>query len=79
MIVMVLRGGCWTGTPLSRQLSGLFWVVLNNYNYLDVVEVRDGFVYLALSRKGHEVQIPSWFFTLCLKTMKLEKLFERSF
>jgi hypothetical protein len=65
-------------TSFETQPRELFEVVLNNYNDLGVVTVRDGFVYLALSRKALQEQIPCWFFTLCLKTMKLEKLFQRS-
>ncbi|GJN18453.1 hypothetical protein PR202_gb05617 [Eleusine coracana subsp. coracana] len=64
---------------LKTQLFEVFRVVLLNYNELQVVAVEGGFVYLALSKKFHEVQIPSWFFTLCLKTGKMEKLFQRSY
>ncbi|KAJ1297401.1 hypothetical protein BS78_01G373100 [Paspalum vaginatum] len=63
-------------TPLDTQLDGVLGKLKSNYDELLIVEVRDGFAYLATSKKFPDSQNPSWFMSLCLETMKLENLFQ---
>ncbi|TVU00491.1 hypothetical protein EJB05_54073, partial [Eragrostis curvula] len=63
--------------PLETELGQILGQQMDNYNELKVVAVRDGFGYLATSMFNHG-PAPSWFFSLCLKTMKLETLFQRT-
>ncbi|KAL6614965.1 hypothetical protein ACP70R_037235 [Stipagrostis hirtigluma subsp. patula] len=64
---------------LDTQLDGVLGRLKFNYNELLVVAVRDGFAYLATSKKFLNDQTPSWFLSLCLERMKLEKLFQRTY
>ncbi|KAF0905356.1 hypothetical protein E2562_003943 [Oryza meyeriana var. granulata] len=53
--------------------------LVDNPSQLFVLAVRDGYVYLATSMMFHDPQSPCWFLSLCLETMKLERLFRRTF
>ncbi|CAL4955676.1 unnamed protein product [Urochloa decumbens] len=66
-------------TPLDTQLDGVLRNQKGNYDELLVVAVRDGFAYLASSKKVYDPQTPSWFLSLCLETMKLENLFQKAY
>uniref|UniRef100_A0A0A9BBZ4 F-box protein AT5G49610-like beta-propeller domain-containing protein n=1 Tax=Arundo donax TaxID=35708 RepID=A0A0A9BBZ4_ARUDO len=66
-------------TPLGTQLGGVLGKLKGNYDELLIVAVRDGFAYLATSEKIYDAQNPSWFLSLCLETMKLENLFQRTY
>ncbi|CAL4975462.1 unnamed protein product [Urochloa decumbens] len=66
-------------TPLDTQLDGVLRNQKGNYDELLVVAVRDGFAYLASSKKVFDPQTPSWFLSLCLETMKLENLFQKAY
>ena len=66
-------------TPLDTQLDGVLRKQKGNYDELLVVAVRDGFAYLATSKKVYDSQNPSWFLSLCLETMRLENLFQRTY
>jgi hypothetical protein len=66
-------------TPLDAQLDGVLRKQKCNYDELLVVAVRNGFVYLATSNKISDSANPSWFLSLCLETMKLENLFQRTY
>jgi hypothetical protein len=48
-------------------------------NELTILEVRNGYVYLATSKMHHQADTPCWFMTLCMETMELEVLFRRTF
>ena len=48
-------------------------------NGLSVLAVRDGYVYFATSEMLHDPTRGCWFMSLCLATMKVEKLFERRY
>ncbi|CAO2208604.1 unnamed protein product [Urochloa humidicola] len=63
---------------LETQLVQLLGELMENYNEVQVVAVRDGFAYLATSEKLSDSGAPSWFLSLCLETMILEKLFQRT-
>ncbi|KAL6614966.1 hypothetical protein ACP70R_037236 [Stipagrostis hirtigluma subsp. patula] len=65
--------------PLDKQLDRELGKLKDNYDELQVVAIRDGFAYLATSKKFHAEagQNQSWFLSLCLETMELEKLFQR--
>ncbi|KAL6614964.1 hypothetical protein ACP70R_037234 [Stipagrostis hirtigluma subsp. patula] len=51
----------------------------DDHDGLNVVAIRNGFVYLATSKMYHDPLTPCWFLSLCLDTMELEKLFQRTF
>ncbi|RLN23000.1 hypothetical protein C2845_PM07G14890 [Panicum miliaceum] len=76
--------------PLDRELERVLRVglddgtVLNNlvadHNDLSVLAVQDGYVYLlSISSMHNDPQTPCWFLSLCLESMRLERLFRRSF
>ncbi|PAN29840.1 hypothetical protein PAHAL_5G252900 [Panicum hallii] len=65
--------------PLETQLCRVLGKVTLDYNKVKVVAVRDGFVYLATSDDLNDSRTPSWFLSLCLETMILEKLFQRTY
>lgn len=46
---------------------------------LNVLEVLDGYVYMTTSNMNACAEKPCWFLSLCLETMKLERLFWRKF
>jgi hypothetical protein len=48
-------------------------------NKLSVLAVRDGYVYFSTSEMLHDPRTSCWFLSLCLATMKVEKLFQRSY
>ncbi|KAL6842828.1 hypothetical protein ACP4OV_027672 [Aristida adscensionis] len=60
-------------SELKRVLPGPW-----NFSELDVLAVRDDHVYLVPSML-HDPQAPCWFLSLCLETMKVEKLFQRTY
>lgn len=62
-------------TQLGRVLGG----VMENYNAVEVVAVRDGSAYLPTSESLNEPGTPSWFLSLCLETMILHNLFQRTY
>ncbi|KAF8670857.1 hypothetical protein HU200_050121 [Digitaria exilis] len=64
--------------PMDVELHRILPIQFDVNSELDVLEVRDGYVYLATSRM-HQILHESWFLTLCLETMKLEALFRRSY
>ncbi|EES01032.2 hypothetical protein SORBI_3003G211900 [Sorghum bicolor] len=64
---------------LETQLGLVLGKLMENYNEVQVVAVRDGFAYLATSERSNRSSTPSWFLSLCLETMKLEKLFWRTY
>ncbi|KAF8696824.1 hypothetical protein HU200_036463 [Digitaria exilis] len=64
---------------LETQLVRVLGEIMENYNELEVVAVRDGFAYLATSERSNDSGAPSWFLSLCLETMILEKLFQRTY
>lgn len=66
-------------SPLDKQLDGVLGKQKGNYDELLILAVRDGFVYLATSTKFNDSQNPSWFLSLCLETMRLENLFQRTY
>ncbi|CAO2208603.1 unnamed protein product [Urochloa humidicola] len=66
-------------TTLDTQLDGVLRKLKGNYDELLVVAVRDGFAYLASSKKVYDPLNPSWFLSLCLETMKLENLFQKAY
>ncbi|PWZ32132.1 hypothetical protein Zm00014a_038005 [Zea mays] len=49
------------------------------YDGLLVLAVRDGFAYLATSNKTCFFANSSWFWSLCLQTMKVENAFQRTY
>ncbi|EAZ04069.1 hypothetical protein OsI_26208 [Oryza sativa Indica Group] len=53
--------------------------LVDNPRQVFVLAVRDGYAYLATSPMFHDPQSPCWFLSLCLETMKLERLFRRTF
>ncbi|TKW15239.1 hypothetical protein SEVIR_5G224300v4 [Setaria viridis] len=64
---------------LETQLGRVLGEVMENYNEVEVVAVRDGFAYLATTESLNDSGTPSWFLSLCLETMILEKLFQRTY
>ncbi|KAL6614961.1 hypothetical protein ACP70R_037231 [Stipagrostis hirtigluma subsp. patula] len=64
--------------PLKSELDRILPGQWSSISELDVLAVRDGYVYLVTSMY-HGPQSPCWFISLCLKTMKLEKLFQRAY
>jgi hypothetical protein len=46
---------------------------------LSVLAIRDGYVYFSTSEMLHDPTRGCWFMSLCLATMKVEKLFERRY
>ena len=64
---------------LETQLGQVLGNVMEDYNKVEVVGVRDGFVYLATLDELNDSSTPSWFLSLCLETMILEKLFQRTY
>ncbi|CAO2170548.1 unnamed protein product [Urochloa humidicola] len=67
----VLRVGSGDGTVLNP--------LVDDHIDLSVLAVRDGYVYLSTSKMYHDPQTPCWFLSLCLETMRLERLFRRTF
>jgi hypothetical protein len=66
--------------PLETQLARIIEdLPLPGDLQLNVAAIRNGFVYLATSDMYHEPQNPCWFLSLCLETMELEMLFQRTF
>ncbi|GJN18452.1 hypothetical protein PR202_gb05616 [Eleusine coracana subsp. coracana] len=65
-------------SSLWTELGQILGDIMHNCDGLKVVAVRDGIAYLATMKEFIGELVPSWFFSLCLKTMKLEKLFERT-
>ncbi|CAO2170558.1 unnamed protein product [Urochloa humidicola] len=66
--------------PMDNELQRVLPAVqFGDNRELIVLEVRNGYVYLATSDMHHDPQTPCWFMTLCLETMKLEVLFRRTF
>ncbi|RCV26089.1 hypothetical protein SETIT_5G217600v2 [Setaria italica] len=63
------------GLDDDRVLNNL----VDNPDELFVLAVQDGYVYLATSLMHHDPRSPCWFLSLCLETMKLERLFRRTF
>ncbi|CAO2190949.1 unnamed protein product [Urochloa humidicola] len=71
--------------PLDREFERVLRVALGNGIVLNhmvddpsnlfVLAVRDGYVYLSTSANDH--QSSCWFLSLCLETMRLERLFRR--
>uniref|UniRef100_A0A0A9A7H6 F-box associated domain-containing protein n=1 Tax=Arundo donax TaxID=35708 RepID=A0A0A9A7H6_ARUDO len=64
---------------LQRVLQGEMTdtsVPIRLVDELIVLAVRNGYAYLAMY---HDTQTPCWFLSLCLETMKLERLFQRTF
>jgi hypothetical protein len=53
--------------------------LVDNPVELFVLAVREGYVYLATSLIHQDTRTPCWFLSLCLETMKLERLFRRTF
>nr|CAB3477551.1 unnamed protein product [Digitaria exilis] len=68
-------------TSLGTQLDAIFGKLKDKYSELKVMAVSDGFAYLATSMRYHcaYATTPSWVLSLCLETMKLEKLFQRPY
>ncbi|KAF8670848.1 hypothetical protein HU200_050112 [Digitaria exilis] len=68
-------------TSLGTQLDAIFGKLKDKYSELKVMAVSDGFAYLATSLRYHcaYATTPSWVLSLCLETMKLEKLFQRPY
>ncbi|RLN24909.1 uncharacterized protein C2845_PM07G14950 [Panicum miliaceum] len=64
---------------LETQLGQVLGKVMEDYNKVKVVAVRDGFVYLATLDELSDSRTPSWFLSLCLETMISEKLFQRTY
>jgi len=64
---------------LETQLGQVLGNVMEDYNKVEVVGVRDGFVYLATLDELNDSSTPSWFLSLFLETMILEKLFQRTY
>ena len=72
--------------PLDRELERVLRVGLDDdtevddHNYLFVLAIQDGYAYLlSTSSMPHDPQTPCWFLSLCLETMRLEKLFRRTY
>uniref|UniRef100_A0A0A9AGA4 Uncharacterized protein n=1 Tax=Arundo donax TaxID=35708 RepID=A0A0A9AGA4_ARUDO len=65
--------------PMDTELERVLRVQFDDDSELNVLDVRDGYVYLATSKMFHDPVKPCWFMTLCLETMKLEVLFQRTF
>jgi hypothetical protein len=76
--------------PLDRELERVLRVgldydtVLNHlvadHSDLSVLAVQDGYVYLfSIASVHHDPQTSCWFLSLCLETMRLERLFRRTF
>ncbi|XP_047057197.1 uncharacterized protein LOC124663552 [Lolium rigidum] len=63
------------GTRIQHVLGDL----PDDLDDMNVVAIRNGFVYLATSKMHHDPQNPCWFLSLCLETMELEMLFQRTF
>ncbi|CAO2198335.1 unnamed protein product [Urochloa humidicola] len=65
--------------PMDAELQRILPAVqFDDNSELNVLEVRNGYVYLATSNMHIDPQTPCWFVTLCLETMKLEVLFWRT-
>jgi len=75
--------------PLDRELERVLRVglanvtvpnqLVANHNDLSVLAVQDGYVYLvSTSSMDHDPETP-WFLSLCLETMRLERLFRRTY
>ncbi|KAF8696825.1 hypothetical protein HU200_036464 [Digitaria exilis] len=64
--------------PMDVELHRVLPIQFDVDSELDVLKVRDGYVYLATSRM-HQIPHESWFLTLCLETMKLEVLFRKTY
>jgi hypothetical protein len=72
--------------PLDDELDRVLRIGLGHSNVLNslvddpcdlfVLAIQDGYVYLSTS--ADDPQTPCWFLSLCLDTMKLEKLFKRT-
>uniref|UniRef100_I1QB59 Uncharacterized protein n=1 Tax=Oryza glaberrima TaxID=4538 RepID=I1QB59_ORYGL len=54
-------------------------ILVDDPRQVFVLAVRDSYAYLATSPMFHDPQSPCWFLFLCLETMKLERLFRRTF
>ncbi|TVT97362.1 hypothetical protein EJB05_57390, partial [Eragrostis curvula] len=63
--------------PLDTELHRVLEDELTGASELNVFAVRDGYAYLAVIYD--DPQTPSWYLSLCLETMKLERLFRRTF
>jgi hypothetical protein len=63
------------GTQIQHLLGDLPYAI----DEVNVAAIRSGFVYLATSKMYHDPRTPCWFLCLCLETMELEKLFQRTF
>uniref|UniRef100_A0A0E0I1G6 Uncharacterized protein n=1 Tax=Oryza nivara TaxID=4536 RepID=A0A0E0I1G6_ORYNI len=64
--------------PLDKELERVLRAPLRDGSVF-VLAVRDSYAYLATSPMFHDPQSPCWFLFLCLETMKLERLFRRTF
>ncbi|TVU34502.1 hypothetical protein EJB05_16337, partial [Eragrostis curvula] len=62
-------------TELKRVLPDQFHEEIK----LHLLEIWDGYAYLTTSAMDRHTRKPCWFLSLCLETMKLEKLFRRKF
>ncbi|TVU34468.1 hypothetical protein EJB05_16303, partial [Eragrostis curvula] len=62
--------------PLHTQLEVLEGDFTDSSD-LCVLAVRDGYAYLAVFY--HDTKVSSWYLSLCLETMKLERLFRKTF
>ncbi|TVU01023.1 hypothetical protein EJB05_53542, partial [Eragrostis curvula] len=60
-------------TSLDKQLGKL----KEKYENIQVMAVTDGYAFLAASPRPHYAWTPTWVFSFCSETMKLEKAFQR--
>ncbi|CAO2170556.1 unnamed protein product [Urochloa humidicola] len=73
------------GSELARVLrcglddNSVLIHLVDNPDELFVLAVCDGYVYLSTTLMYHDPQTPCWFLSLCLETMKLERLFRRTY
>ncbi|KAK3138202.1 hypothetical protein QOZ80_5AG0365790 [Eleusine coracana subsp. coracana] len=66
-------------TPMDTELKRVLSNQFDEEIELHVLEVWDGYAYLTTSAFNTSTQQQCWFLSLCLETMKLEKLFRRKF
>ncbi|TVT97318.1 hypothetical protein EJB05_57439, partial [Eragrostis curvula] len=64
---------------LNRVMNLVQTSLVPDRTKLFVFAVRDGYAYLSTSAKSKDPRVPCWFMSLCLETMRLEKLFRRTF
>ncbi|CAL4948857.1 unnamed protein product [Urochloa decumbens] len=78
-IDMVERWNLQWAARLDTQLGQVLGELINDYDELQILAVKDGFAYLATSEKSNDTQTHSWFLSFCLQTMELEKLFQSTY